>query len=272
MKKPVFISYIQEAKELAEALRDGISGVFPNDFDFFIASQRESIPPSASFQKEIEEALAKSQAYIILCSNISVLAPWVAFETGGARISRVLSEQRKVKELPQVFLLAYGGLKPGILTEGPFAGMLLMDITDEDDVLFMITTLGQLIKREVPLIFDPKKFIDSLPEIATGPEFHEYLLPALRTLSQKARGKLSGSEIKDIIKKFVRCASLAKFGVEKPRYQVLKSGADTSLLYQCGLCDEPAEITETSCCKDCGLLSTAWMAPLTKSDTSKDSA
>ncbi len=261
MRKQVFISYIQEAKELAEALRDGISSVFPNDFDFFIASQRESIPPSATPHKEIEEALAKSKAYIILCSKISVLAPWVAFETGGARISRVLSEQRKVKELPQVFLLAYGGLKPGTLKEGPFAGMQLMDIKSKTDIGFMVQQLGQLIKRQVPLIFDAGQFIDSLPVIAKGPDFHEILLPALRELSRRGKDKLTGSEIRAIIQQVFRCTSLATFGVEKPAYPGLQGGADTNKRYLCGLCDKDVKITETSCCKYCGLLSTAWITP-----------
>lgn len=261
MKKRVFITYIQEAKELAESLRDEISGVFPNDFEFFIASQRESIPPSETAHTEIEEALAKANAYIILCSNISVLSPWVNFETGGARISRVLSEQRKVKEIPQVFLLAYGGLKPGTLKEGPFAGMQLMDIENKDDIGFMVKQLGQLIRRQVPTIFDAKRFIDSLPVIAKGPEFHVILLPALRKLSRMGKDKLTGSEIRAIVQQIVRCASLATFGVEKPVYPGLPGGADTTKQYLCSLCDNDAEITETSCCKYCGLLSTAWITP-----------
>lgn len=264
-EKPlVFISHIEEAKELAKELADRISEVFPDDLDFFVAPRPGTIASSESFLNEIEKALSKSRAYIILCSKTSIRQPWVNFETGASRMSRILNTIRDPNTAPNIFLLTYGGLKPGMVKEGPFAGMHFMDIQNEESISYVIRELGSLIPRKVPGIFNVKTFIASLPPVIKGPEFHEFILPALREFSERAKGKLSGNEIRGVVHAIVRGASMAAFGKDKPEYSGLEPTFDSRAMYECDLCGETSGITDTGCCETCGLFCSMWFKPTEK--------
>ena len=85
----IFLSHINEEKQLAVVLKDWIESSFPDALEVFVSSDIRDIAGGDRWLEEINEALEESGAFIVLCSPGSVSRPWINFETGAAWIKRV---------------------------------------------------------------------------------------------------------------------------------------------------------------------------------------
>ena len=87
MKPVVFISHIHDEAAVAKWLKDSISKLLLGAVDFFVSSDRTAIIGGDRWLNKIEDALRESPVVLVLCSERSVLRPWVNFEAGGAWVA-----------------------------------------------------------------------------------------------------------------------------------------------------------------------------------------
>jgi len=112
----VFISHMALEEELARAFAEWIKRAYAaGTIEVFVSSL---IPPGKNWLKELEEALASSQLFLVLCSRVSVCSPWVLYEVGAGSGKGVL-----------ILPVCHGGLAPGNIPEplGFFESMSLAD-------------------------------------------------------------------------------------------------------------------------------------------------
>ena len=81
-KKLLFLSHATIERELAIALKAQIDGALLGAFDVFVSSDPGSLKVGSEWIKEVHKALRHCNAMVVLCSEESVLRPWLNFETG----------------------------------------------------------------------------------------------------------------------------------------------------------------------------------------------
>lgn len=85
-KISIFISHISEERLIARYLKDLLIEAFENKISVFVSSDLNSISKGKEWFKEIKENLQKSEYVLVLCSNDSVMRPWINFEAGAAHL------------------------------------------------------------------------------------------------------------------------------------------------------------------------------------------
>ena len=80
----VFISHIDEDRELASVLKRWIEAAFLGEVKVFVSSH--DISSGEQWFTRLEEELAEAVVMLVLCSSKSVARPWVNFETGAGHI------------------------------------------------------------------------------------------------------------------------------------------------------------------------------------------
>ncbi|KUG14110.1 hypothetical protein ASZ90_016259 [hydrocarbon metagenome] len=103
-KPLIFVSHINEEKELAASLKTLLELGFGQTIDIFVSSDKKSIPYGHYWFDEIRKAMSNCTIALILCSNLSIKEPWINFETGAAFIGN-----------KKIIPLCYGGLTPSTL-------------------------------------------------------------------------------------------------------------------------------------------------------------
>ena len=101
----IFISHIREEAIIAIALKDWIESTFAGQYSVFVSSDNDSIRAGQNWFWEIEEALKRSKVLVTICSPVSILRPWINFETGAAWVKKIpiipiCHSDLKVKDLP----------------------------------------------------------------------------------------------------------------------------------------------------------------------------
>jgi hypothetical protein len=103
-KYSIFISRIDEHKEIAEKLQKYLKQIFPENVDVFVANDPDSISFSDDWFIKIKKGIKECNLMIILCAPDSVKRPWINFEAGAATIL-----DKKIGPI------CFGGLNPGSL-------------------------------------------------------------------------------------------------------------------------------------------------------------
>lgn len=85
----IFMSHISEEAPLASVLKKWIDTTFTGHSETFMSSDIESMPAGTEWLREIDQALAGSSIFIVLCSPVALKRPWVSFETGCGWIKQV---------------------------------------------------------------------------------------------------------------------------------------------------------------------------------------
>ncbi len=85
-KKSIFISHINEDKDVASALKELINIGFNNKISVFVSSDLTSIKYGKEWFPQIKDAILSSKFALILCSPISINHPWINFEAGAAHM------------------------------------------------------------------------------------------------------------------------------------------------------------------------------------------
>lgn len=85
-KFSIFISRIDEHKEIAEKLKEYFQQIFPDRVDIFVANDPYSISFSDDWFVKIKTGIKTCDLMIILCTPDSVKRPWINFEAGAATI------------------------------------------------------------------------------------------------------------------------------------------------------------------------------------------
>lgn len=85
-KFSIFISRINEHKEISKKLKELLESHFGEKIQVFDADDPNCIPFSADWFTTIKEGIQSCNLMIILCSPLSVKRPWINFEAGAATI------------------------------------------------------------------------------------------------------------------------------------------------------------------------------------------
>jgi len=85
-KFSIFISRIDEHKNIADKLKEFLLKIFPENVDIFVASDPANITFSQDWFDRIKSGITNCNFMIILCTPDSVKRPWINFEAGAAMI------------------------------------------------------------------------------------------------------------------------------------------------------------------------------------------
>jgi hypothetical protein len=83
MPKSIFVSHISEEREIAALIKRAMTEAF-GPVAVFTSSDVGSVGAGENWLNAIKKALARSAAIIVLCSQESIVRPWVQFELGAA--------------------------------------------------------------------------------------------------------------------------------------------------------------------------------------------
>jgi hypothetical protein len=89
IRKKIFLSHINEEKDLAILIQESIEEEFSGFVDVFVSSDGRSILAGTNFLKRIEEMLLNASGAIFLISHRSVKRNWINFELGAIWIRGV---------------------------------------------------------------------------------------------------------------------------------------------------------------------------------------
>lgn len=88
-RNTVFLSHTNSESELAVGLKEWIETTFPDRVAVFVSSDERDLKPGDRWLSEIDAALSKAAAMIVICSPFSITRPWIHFESGCAWSRRV---------------------------------------------------------------------------------------------------------------------------------------------------------------------------------------
>jgi TIR domain len=88
-KPVVFISHIDDEKEIAAAFKSLIEKAFLGLINVFVSSDARSIELGERWLNAITEALKTCAIEFIICSPISIKRPWINFEAGAGWVRDV---------------------------------------------------------------------------------------------------------------------------------------------------------------------------------------
>jgi TIR domain len=103
-KPVVFISHIDDEKEIASAFKSLIESSFLGLINVFVSSDARSIELGDRWLNTMTDALKTCAIEVIICSPISVMRPWINFEAGAGW----------VRDIP-VVPLCHSGIQPANL-------------------------------------------------------------------------------------------------------------------------------------------------------------
>lgn len=103
-KSLVFISHINEEKEIAIAFKDLIESSFLGMLEVFVSSDENSIQMGQKWLDQISTGLKNCVVEIVLCSKKSITRPWINFEAGAGWV-------RDISVIP----LCHSGIEPSDL-------------------------------------------------------------------------------------------------------------------------------------------------------------
>ena len=101
IKSTIFISHINQEKEIANSLKEFLEKKFLKTINVFASSHEESLKLGDDWMGTIKESVRACKLIIVLCSPISIVRPWINFEAGAGW----------VKDIP-VIPLCHSGLTP----------------------------------------------------------------------------------------------------------------------------------------------------------------
>ena len=137
-KETVFISHTATETKLAQHLKRRLEGDFLGSLNVFVSSDQTSIAAGAKWLDEVEKALKGAALHILLCSDESVVRPWVNFEAGAAWL-------RGVPVIP----LCHSGMTPNRLPI-PLALLESIEASNASDLRKLYAAAAGILQLNVP--------------------------------------------------------------------------------------------------------------------------
>jgi hypothetical protein len=150
-KSLIFISHIQEEKELAVALKDLIEKNFLGMIDVFVSSDDKCLSLGQKWLDSITHSLKSCSIEIILCSPKSVSKPWINFEAGSGWI----------RDIP-VIPLCHSGMEPTKLPP-PLNLLQATKASEISGLKLILPVLADAIGSDTPVV-DFSNFIQKVKE------------------------------------------------------------------------------------------------------------
>jgi hypothetical protein len=153
-KAVVFLSHIDEEKEIAYEFKALIENAFLGMIDVFVSSNAQSVAMGQHWLDEVTRALKECRIEIILCSPRSVTKPWINFEAGAGWI----------RDIP-VVPLCHSGMEPSRLPT-PLNLLQGANLNDMPGLKLVFPVLANAIGANVPNI-DLSEFVLKVQDFET---------------------------------------------------------------------------------------------------------
>lgn len=150
MEKPIiFISHINEERDIAIAVKEFIDKKFLNIANVFLSSHEESLKLGDEWFITIKTSLKNCKIIIILCSPLSINKPWINFEAGAGWI----------KDIP-VIPLCHSGLS---IEKLPFPLKSFQGgiLNNKEDIKKLFNVIAKILDIKTPKI-NKKEFFDKI--------------------------------------------------------------------------------------------------------------
>ena len=150
-KPIIFISHIDDEKEIAGAFKDLIENAFLGLISVFVSSDARSVELGDRWLNAITEALKTCAIEFVICSPISITRPWINFEAGAGW----------VRDIP-VVPLCHSGIRPAEL---PLPLNLLQgaSLNEVSSLRHVFTLLSSVLRSNVPFV-EFTDFIEKIKE------------------------------------------------------------------------------------------------------------
>jgi len=125
----VFISFIHEEEEVAEAVQTFVGKVLAGKADVFLSSDTRQIYAGELWLERIVVELKQAKVIILMLSPDSVGRPWVNFEAGGAFFT-------EKKMIP----VCFNGLSKGSMPK-PYSNFQAVDLESEEDQYYLVRSV-----------------------------------------------------------------------------------------------------------------------------------
>ena len=138
MAAQIFISHITEDAGIAAKLKLRMSEDFLGQVTVFLSSDTESIAAGEEWLKSVSDALRNSSIFVVLCSPISIMRPWVNFEAGAAWM----------KDIPLI-PVCFSGLRPRDLPM-PLSARQGLELNDAQGLRSLYDRIAQVLRFQPP--------------------------------------------------------------------------------------------------------------------------
>ncbi|HXM59384.1 MAG TPA: toll/interleukin-1 receptor domain-containing protein [Terriglobales bacterium] len=138
MASEVFISFIHEEAQIADAVKTFLDVVFENKVKSFLASDRLGIYAGDDWMATILSELKDAKILVSLLSPTSVARPWVNFEAGAAWV-------KGTKVMPACF----GGLDKGALPK-PYSTLQAVNLGEMEDDYYLVRSIAHYLGIKSP--------------------------------------------------------------------------------------------------------------------------
>lgn len=138
----IFISHINQHKNLAIAIKLSLLTAFENRIDIFVSSDIHDISGGEEWKSLIKEKLRLADLFVVMLNELSIQRPWINFETGCAWIA----------DIP-ILSLCFGDVKIGNLPK-PYDDFQALEMVSEDLYEDLLTS----IKKHLGPDFDAKRY------------------------------------------------------------------------------------------------------------------
>jgi hypothetical protein len=150
----VFISFIHEEEEVAQAVQTFVGKVLEGKADVFLSSDTWQIYAGEVWLERIVYELKQAKVIILMLSPDSVGRPWVNFEAGGA----FFTDKRMIA-------VCFNGLSKGSMPK-PYSNFQAVDLESEEDQYYLVRSVCHHVNKLMisPLPPAPEHMLNLAPE------------------------------------------------------------------------------------------------------------
>jgi hypothetical protein len=135
----IFISFIHEEEEYAEAVQVFITGILGNEVNPFLSSDKFQVYAGEKWLDRIMSELATAKVVLLMLSRLSVSRPWVNFEAGAAWTRDIIT-------IP----VCFGGLEKDELPK-PYSSLQAVDLMQWDDHEYLARSVAHHLGLPAPV-------------------------------------------------------------------------------------------------------------------------
>ncbi|SCA37723.1 toll/interleukin-1 receptor domain-containing protein [Klebsiella quasipneumoniae] len=169
----LFISHINEEKEIALQFQELVDNAFLGLIDTFVSSSPDAISMGSKWLTKVSDALNNCDIAIVICSPQSVKRPWVNFEAGATWI-------RNIDVIP----LCHSGMTPATLPI-PLSELQGAIATDPSSIRLVLSALSSKLGSKQSSV-DVTPFTNFMVEYEKEYLFKKNLMCAINTISDVA--------------------------------------------------------------------------------------
>jgi hypothetical protein len=137
-KLEVFVSHRTVEAKFADLLRAHLAHDFIGILNFFVSTDITSVPAGSQWFHEVMSALQRAHLLLAICSDESVVMPWINYEAGGARARDIV-----------VIPLCHSGMTPDKLP-GQLEMLEGVTLGDAKGLAKLYATISEMIGCDVP--------------------------------------------------------------------------------------------------------------------------